>query len=378
MATGIAGVIATGKSGAKIDPAVVTETEAAPRREPRHLLQKNGNGPVMNQASSIKRSIVFFLVPNFSMIAFATAIEPLRIANRMLGYEAYHWRLTSTDGQPVTASNGVVCAVNASLEDERRYLQREQRPSMVFVCSGVYVEEFRNKSVFAWLREEYNRGVAVGGLCTGAHILAAAGLLSGKRCAIHWENLPGFAEAFPKAEVYADLFEFDSNIYTCAGGTASLDMMLKLIGDDFDANLVNKICEQALTDRVRSPQDRQRLPLRARLGIQNSKVLTIIEMMEANLSEPQALINVAHTIGLSRRQVERLFRQEMGRSPARYYLEIRLDRARHLLLQSSMPVVEVAVACGFVSASHFSKCYRELYGRSPQQERADRKMLIAA
>lgn len=155
-------------------------------------------------------------------------------------------------------------------------------------------------------------------------------------------------------------------------------MMLKLIGDDFDANLVNKICEQALTDRVRSPQDRQRLPLRARLGIQNSKVLTIIEMMEANLSEPQALINVAHTIGLSRRQVERLFRQEMGRSPARYYLEIRLDRARHLLLQSSMPVVEVAVACGFVSASHFSKCYRELYGRSPQQERAERKMLVAA
>ncbi len=155
-------------------------------------------------------------------------------------------------------------------------------------------------------------------------------------------------------------------------------MMLKLIGDDFDDNLVNRICEQALTDRVRNPHDRQRLPLRARLGIQNSKILTIIEMMEANLSEPEALIDVAHNIGLSRRQVERLFRQEMGRSPARYYLEIRLDRARHLLLQSSMPVVEVAVACGFVSASHFSKCYRELYGRSPQQERADRKMLVAA
>lgn len=332
----------------------------------------------MNPASLVKRSIVFFLVPDFSMIAFATAIEPLRIANRMLGYEAYRWRLTSTDGKPVTASNGVECAVNASLEDERRYLQREQRPSMVFVCSGVYVEEFRNKSVFAWLREEYNRGVAVGGLCTGAHILAAAGLLSGRRCAIHWENLPGFSEAFPKAEVYADLFEVDSNIYTCAGGTASLDMMLKLIGDDFDDNLVNRICEQALTDRVRNPHDRQRLPLRARLGIQNSKILTIIEMMEANLSEPEALIDVAHNIGLSRRQVERLFRQEMGRSPARYYLEIRLDRARHLLLQSSMPVVEVAVACGFVSASHFSKCYRELYGRSPQQERAERKVLIAA
>ena len=225
-------------------------------------------------------------------------------------------------------------------------------------------------------REAYNRGVAVGSLCTGAHVLAQAGLLTGKRCAIHWENLPGFAEAFPQAEVYADLYEIDSNIYTCAGGTASLDMMLNLIDQDFGENLVNRVCEQALTDRVRGPHDRQRLPLRARLGVQNAKVLSIIELMEKNLSEPLSLLDIAEGADLSRRQIERLFRQEMGRSPARYYLEIRLDRARHLLVQSSMPVVEVAVACGFVSASHFSKCYRELYNRSPQQERADRKLTL--
>ena len=326
----------------------------------------------------LKRSIVFFLVPNFSMIAFATAIEPLRIANRMLGYEAYRWRLASADGTPVTASNGVEVAVNTSLADERRSLTGEARPSMVFVCSGIRVDEFYNKSVNAWLREEFNRGVSVGGLCTGAYILATAGLLSGKRCAIHWENLPGFAEKFPNAEVYADLYEVDGNIYTCAGGTAALDMMLNLIGEDHDDNLVNRICEQALTDRVRNPHDRQRLPLRARLGVQNSKVLSIIELMEANLSEPLSLLEIADYAGLSRRQIERLFRQEMGRSPARYYLEIRLDRARHLLVQSSLPIVEVAVACGFVSASHFSKCYRELYARSPQQERADRKQLLTA
>ena len=332
------------------------------------MLSKNG----------IKRSIVFFLIPDFSMIAFATAIEPLRLANRMLAYESYIWRLASVDGKPVTASNGVSVAASTSLEDERRMMMGPDKPSMIFVCSGVNVEKFNNKSVFAFLREEYNRGVSVGGLCTGAHILAAAGLLSGKRCAIHWENLPGFSESFPKANVFADLFEVDSNLYTCAGGTAALDMMLKLIGDDHDDNLVNRVCEQALTDRVRNPQDRQRLPLRARLGVQNSKVLTIIELMEANLSEPLSLIDIADHVGLSRRQIERLFRQEMGRSPARYYLEIRLDRARHLLIQSSLPVVEVAVACGFVSASHFSKCYREIYGRSPQQERADRKLPLAA
>jgi transcriptional regulator GlxA family with amidase domain len=326
----------------------------------------------------IRRSFVFFLVPDFTMIAFATALDPLRSANRMLGYEAYRWRLASIDGKPVRASNGVECAVDTSLEDERKKMSGSERPNMAVVCSGINVERYQNKSAFAWLREEYNRGVAIGGLCTGAHILAAAGLLSNKRCAIHWENLPGFSEAFPKANVFADLFEIDQNIYTCAGGTAALDMMLKLIGDDFDDNLVNRVCEQVLTDRVRSPTDRQRLPLRARLGVQNSKVLTIIELMEANLSEPLSLIEIADHVDLSRRQIERLFRTEMGRSPARYYLEIRLDRARHLLIQSSLPVVEVAVACGFVSASHFSKCYRELYARSPQQERVDRKQLLAA
>ncbi len=332
----------------------------------------------MNAKASVKRSIVFFLVPDFTMVAFATAIEPLRIANRMLGFEAYRWRLASADGRPVRASNAVECAVDTSLDDERRKLAGPDRPSMVVVCSGVNVETYSNRSVFAWLREEYNRGVAIGGLCTGAHVLASAGLLSNRRCAIHWENLPGFSEKYPKANVFADLFEVDQNIYTCAGGTASLDMMLKLIGDDFDETIVNRVCEQMLTDRVRSPTDRQRQALRARLGVQNAKVLSIIELMEANLAEPLSLVEIADGVGLSRRQIERLFRQEMGRSPARYYLEIRLDRARHLLVQSSLPGVEVAVACGFVSASHFSKCYRELYARSPQQERADRKHMLAA
>ena len=331
-----------------------------------------------HEGDRIQRSFLFFMVPNFSMMSFATAIEPLRLANRMLGYECYRWRLASLDGRPVNASNGIEVSVTTSLDEERRLLTTGDRPSMAFVCAGIDVETYDNRSVFAWLREEYNRGVVVGGICTGAYVLAKAGLLSGRRCAIHWENLPGFQEAFPKADVYADLFEVDGNVYTCAGGTASLDMMLNLIGEDHDEALVNTVCEQALTDRVRGPQDRQRLPLRARLGVQNSKVLSIIEVMEANLAEPMTLVEIADHAGLSRRQIERLFRQHMGRSPARYYLEIRLDRARHLLIQSTLPVVEVAVACGFVSASHFSKCYRELYRRSPQQERVDHAAQLAA
>lgn len=330
----------------------------------------------MTHGGAIKRTIVFFMVPEFTMIAFASALEPLRAANRILGHAGYRWRLASIDGQPVRASNGVECTVNTSLEDERRKLMGPERPSMMIVCSGLDIESYQQRAVFALLREANSRNVAIGGLCTGAYVLARAGLLSDRRCAIHWENLPGFSEAFPTANVYADLFEVDGNIYTCAGGTAALDMMLQLIADDFGADVVNRVCEQMLTDRIRSPGDRQRLPLRARLGVQDPKVLSIIELMEANLAEPLSLIEIADHVGLSRRQVERLFHKAMGRSPARYYLEIRLDRARHLLMQSSLPVIEVAVACGFVSSSHFAKCYRELYARSPQQERGERKALV--
>lgn len=315
------------------------------------------------------RKITFFLINNFSMIAFATAVEPLRMANRMLGETRYEWRLASIDGRPVTASNGVSVEVETSLDDERHAIAGSRRPSMLFVCSGVRVEENENRSLFAFLRESKNAGIIVGGLCTAAYLLAAAGLLKGKRCAIHWENLPGFQEKFSDVEVFADLYEMDGNIWTCAGGTAALDMMLSLVGQDHDEELVNRVCEQALTDRVRNPHDRQRLPLRARLGVQNAKVLSIIEFMEANIAEPLSLVEIADYVGLSRRQIERLFQAQMGRSPARYYLEVRLDRARHLLRQSTMPVVDVAIACGFVSASHFSKCYREMYGKSPLQER---------
>ena len=315
------------------------------------------------------RSILFFLVPNFSMVAFATAIEPLRIANRVLGYEFYSWRLASVMGLPLVASNGVEIAVNSSLEQERIFLKNSNRPSMVLVCSGIEVERAENRSFFAYLRESKNHGIVIGALCTAAHLLAAAGLMENRSCAIHWENLPGFTERFPKVHAHANLYEMDDTIYTCAGGTAALDMMLSLICKDLNENLVNRVCEQILTDRVRKPQDRQRLPLRARLGVQNAKVLSIIEYMESNISEPVQLLDIATYAGLSRRQIERLFQKNMNRSPARYYLEIRLERARHLLMQSSLPVVEVAIACGFISASHFSKCYREFYSHSPQQER---------
>jgi transcriptional regulator GlxA family with amidase domain len=323
------------------------------------------------KAPPLAQHIYFLLIPKFSMIAFTMALEPLRIANRMLGWPHFHWQLLSADGQPVEASNGIAVNVNSSIAAVQRECLGPTRTRMVMVCAGMEVEAYDNPGVLAWLRRMNAQGASVGGVCTGAWVLADAGLLSGRRCAIHWENLPGFAEAFPDADVRSVLYEVDHNIYTCAGGTASLDMMLQLIGLSLGEEVVTRVCEQCLIDRIRRPDDRQRLPIGARVGVQNPRLLEIIELMEANIAEPLSLADISRVTSISRRHVERLFRQHMGRSPARYYLDVRLERARRLLRHSSLPIVEVAIAAGFVSASHFSKRYRERYKVSPQSDRRE-------
>ena len=323
----------------------------------------------MDACESRTRTFLFYLVPNFSMIAFATAIEPLRLANRFHPGEPYDWRLVSSDGEPVTASNGVSMQVDVSLADLAAPSQEHVHADVVLVCSGLNVERYQNPRLFAWLRRLHGHGITVGGLCTGAWILAEVGLLERCRCAIHWENLPGFTEKFPGIEVHSSLFEMDRNIYTCAGGTASLDMMLHIISEQLGDAIVTKVCEQCLADRVRNAYDRQRLPLNARRGMKNKKLMYIVEQMEANIAEPLSLAELSDRTHLSRRHIERMFRQHVGQSPARFYLGLRLEYARSLLLQTDLNIVDVAVASGFVSASHFSKCYRNRYGVSPQVDR---------
>ncbi len=314
--------------------------------------------------------IAFFLVPNFSMIAFASALEPLRIANRLTERELYRWHVVSKDGGPVRASNGL--SVNTELSVPEVGPGREVSPGAIALCAGLGSERYADREVFAWLHRSERQGVQIGALCTGAHVLARAGLLEGYRCTIHWENLPGFGEAFPEIEASADLFEIDRNRFTCSGGTAALDMMLYRIAARHGNELATKISEQCLVDRMRGPHDHQRLPLRVRFGIHHPKLIRSIEIMEANLEEPLDQEELARLVGLSRRQLERLFAAHLRRTPARFYLELRLERARRLLYQTDMSIIDVALACGFVSASHFSKCYRQMYGRTPREERPPR------
>ncbi len=310
----------------------------------------------------VPQRIGFVLIPSFSMIAFTSAVEPLRLANRASGRELYAWTLCSPDGAPVTASNGMTLHPVGGLDGAAD-------GSAIVVCSGVDVHRFDNRHLLSWLRRADRRGVDIGAVCTGSHILARAGLLDGYRCTIHWENLAAFAEDFPDIEVTTELFEIDRNRFTCSGGTGAIDMMLNVIAMQYGHELAAAVADQFMHERIRDQHDHQRMSLPARLGVRHPKLLAVIDQMEQNLEEPLGRGQLARNAGLSTRQLERLFRKYLNRSPARYYLELRLNKARLLLLQTNMSVIDVALACGFVSASHFSKCYRDFFGRTPRKER---------
>ena len=307
-------------------------------------------------------NIGFLLVPDFSMIAFSCAVEPLRMANRLSEQPLYSWSCISTDGNPVSASNGLSIVPDCAIE-------QAQTMDTVFVCGGVHINRVCDKNLLFWLRKLANKKIVLGALCTGSYILARADLLNGYRCTIHWENMASMREDFPRLIVSSELFEIDRDRYTCSGGTAPLDMMLHLITQQQGPALAAAISEVFVCERIRGRHDRQRIPLRLRLGTSQPKLIEAVSLMEANLEEPMSPDELAHHVGLSRRQLERLFQKYLSCVPTRYYLELRLARARQLLLQTTMSIVDVAFACGFVSAPHFSKCYRDFFGIPPRDER---------
>ena len=308
------------------------------------------------------RRFVFLLLDRFTLISFAGAIEPLRIANRMLGWQAYTWRLAGESGRETSCSNGAGFRLDMGLEEI-------DRDDTIFVCGGIDVQAATTKSVLNWLRREARRGVAVAGICTGSYTMAKAGLLDGKRATIHWENQDSFLEEFEEVRLTKSVFVVDGNRMSTAGGTSSLDLVLKIIAQDHGEDLANTVADQLIYNSIRTDQDTQRLSIPTRIGVRHPKLSQVIQIMENNIEEPISPATLAEDVGMSTRQLERLFRRYLNRSPKRYYMELRLQKARNLLMQTDMSVINVALACGFASPSHFSKCYRAHYQTTPYRER---------
>lgn len=305
--------------------------------------------------------IGFLTLPNHSMIACANALEALRMANYVSESEIYSWRVVTLDGAPAPASNGLSLTPTVPLAEAGPL-------DLLLVCGGIDVRHSVAPGLEDALRRLARRGIALGALCTGSFVLADAGLLDFHRCAIHWENLPAIREEFPEIEFVEDAYVIDRDRLTCTGGVAPLEMMLELIAAQGGRALADKVSEQFILDRApRGPGGKP--AARPRRQLADPTLARAVRLMEGAIERPVAVSVLAQRLGVSARQLERLFRRHLGASPAAYQLGLRLERARELLRLSPLPVTDVGLACGFQSAAHFSTAYARRFGRSPREER---------
>ena len=294
----------------------------------------------------------------------SSAVEPLRMANRICGQERYGWVSISESGKPVRASDGMSVNVDHSITDFD-----PNNVDAVIVCGGIHVEKSTTDAAIKWLKTVEQKGLGLGSACTGSYVLASAGLLDGYRCSIHWENIASLTDLFPKIQVSRSIYTIDRNRYTCSGGTTPVDMMLHFISAQCGNQVSAGVAEQFVYERIRRADDLQRIPLKHEVGNQSERLIVAVELMEANIREPIIQTELATYVGVSKRQLQRLFRRYLNCTPTRYYLQIRLRRARELLQQTRLSLVEISSLTGFASNSHFSKSYKEFYGHSPSKER---------
>lgn len=318
--------------------------------------------PAVTEPQQASRQFAFLLVDKFSMFSLAAAIDTVRLANRILGQDFYSWTTVSADGDAVMASNGLPLKIDYGVADM-------PPADILFVCVGLTTDFPGKSKVLGALRSWGRRGGALGALSVGSYLLAEAGQLEGYRCTIHWENRAGFTERFPDINYTGNVFEIDRKRYTCAGGTTSIDLMLEIVRADFGVNLANAVANQFQHERIRSAGDRQRVGPERDLTGKSEKLRKIVELMADNLDEPFSAVELARSAKLSVRQVERLFLRHLNVTPGRYYMRLRLERARELLRQTNMPILDVAIATGFTSHSYFAQSYRLQFGRPPSEER---------
>lgn len=307
------------------------------------------------------RTFVFLLLDGFSMLSMSCCAETMRVANRMAGSETFRWRFMSETGEPVRSSLGASFPVDSGLVN----LGAET----VLVCGGDNIKHTSTKAVVDWLRRQAVHGVPVGGLCTATYTLAKAGLLNGKQATIHWENESSFVEEFPQVILNHSPFVVDGHRYSTAGGTSSVDLVLRFVEERHGPSLAGEVAEQLIYSSIRKMQETASTSLPGRMALRHPRLGAVVRLMEERLEDPVPAPKLAEAAGISPRHLERLFQRYIGRTPLKYYMDLRLARARHLLQQTDMSIAEIGLACGFLSTSHFSKCYRLKYRQAPYRAR---------
>lgn len=309
------------------------------------------------------RRIGFLVLSDFSMVALASAIEVLRLANQAVSRNEYSWSIISPAGRTVFSSDGATQARSVTYPAAGPL-------DLVLVCGGPNVEKFLTEDVLFLLRKLSREGVALGGLGSGAYALVNAGLMSGYKCAIEWHDTPGLRGAHPDVHFDDSKFAIDRDRFTSHGGTAPIALMLELVRERLGTKFVHSTFNAAAFNADAIPESPQDVLPGSTPGCGPRTLARIIELMESALEDPLPISELADQTGVSVRQIQRLFQLAYGVTPTGYYTGLRLHQAQDLILHSSMSITEISISCGFDSLSHFSKSYRSFHGRTPTSERS--------
>lgn len=310
--------------------------------------------------------IILLVTPHFNLAATVGFVDPFRAANYLDGAAHFSWQFVSLGGGPCMASNGIEVQTRALSET------RGLRPDMVIVSSSWTPEQHGGPALSSALWRWARQGATLGALDTGAFILARAGLLEGRRVTVHYEHMDAFAEMFPDCKLCEDIYVLDGNRLTCAGGVAASDFALQIIRGLRGDAVANAAARYLFHPSLRPPGTPQNAAPAEPLGIgAPGPVRRIISLMEGHLETPLSIAQLCARTRISHRQLNRLFARYLGKTPAQYYRDIRLDRARGLVTQTEMSMAQISLASGFASQVHFSRAYRVRFGLPPRRDRIE-------
>jgi len=308
------------------------------------------------------QKVYFLLVSGFSLFGLTSMLAPLRHANRTSNEMLYEWYLLSEFGGMICSSDEIEIKCNFSISEV-------DKCDMLIICSGTEPHTALTPGLLAFIRKQSYHGADIGCQDTGAYIAAAAGVLDGYRVTTHWENYASTVDNFPNVNFAQELLVIDRKRFSCPGALSGLDMMLHLIGEQHTNELATSVADELVYTQQRSHTDPQRRSWQIRLNSRNTNLIEAVQLMEKNIEEPLLISDLVEHIGISHRELERLFKQHLQQTPKAFYRQLRLERARRMLQQTRDSVTAISMACGFASLSHFTRSYQQLFSKKPSQER---------
>ena len=324
------------------------------------------NAKIELNPTSKTYQIGMLVLPGFNSMACNAFIDPFRVANYLRGESIYNWQFISLDGGNVTASNTMSMTDTTAIDDITQHLD------LLVINASWAPERFQDRHFQFWLKRHEQQGASLAAIDTGAFVLGFAGLLDGFRTVVHYEHMSAFKELFPAISLQDSIFVIDRERLSCCGGIATADMALEIIHLQQGIDLSNATARYIFHERLRHGEEEQLSSSHEPVGYGiHDQVREAIILMERNLEEPLSLAEIASYLYVSQRHLQRLFATHTGKTPVRFYLDVRLDRARGLVTQTELSITEIAVSCGFSHSGPFSRAYRTRFGITPGKDRTE-------